>query len=871
MELSKNFQHSEAEQKWYQYWMDKGYFYSTPDERPAYTIVMPPPNVTGILHMGHALNNTVQDVLIRRAKMQGFNTCWVPGTDHASIATEAKVVAMLREKGIDKNKLSREEFLDYAWEWKEKYGGIILSQLKKLGCSLDWNRTAFTMDKTYYAAVMRVFVELYNKGLIYRGVKMINWDPKAKTALSDEEVIHKQTNSKLYYVQYKLDSDKEEYITIATVRPETILGDTAICVHPDDPRYAHLKGQYCFVPLINRRIPIIFDDYIDLEFGTGALKVTPAHDINDYNLGIKYKLPVIDTLNDDGTLSEAAGMYVGEDRFVVRKKIIEDLKASGNYVKEEDYSNQVGFSERTDAVIEPRLSMQWWCNMADLSKPALEAVMTEQVAFFPPKFKNLYRHWMENIKDWCISRQLWWGQRIPAWYDAEGNMYVAETAEEAMAQYKAAFPNGAETALRQDDDCLDTWFSSWLWPMQVFGWNEAPDNKELAYYYPTNTLVTAPEIIFFWVARMIMAGENFLQQKPFDKVYFTGIVRDKQGRKMSKSLGNSPDLLDLIDVHGADAVRFSVMIASPAGNDLLYDETMLEQGRNFCNKMWNAMKLVKMWEARVSADAPVGDTFAIDWMQERIKQVELSIEELLKDFRLSEALKNIYSLIWDDFCSWYLEWVKPAPEQAMSAQVYEKTLGIYESLLQLLHPFLPFVTEEIYHLLRTQKDDLMNRQLAQFGQANQAVLAQGQLLQELITAVRDARVKNNLKPKDVIQLAVDTQQNSLYVHAQNIIARQINADAITFTQEPIAGSISLVLGTDKLYISSNVAIDTKAQKEQLQKDLDYQKGFLMSVDKKLSNEKFVANAKPEVIDAERKKQADALAKIKTIEESLSLL
>ena len=871
MELSKNFQHSEAEQKWYQYWMDKGYFYSVPDERPAYTIVMPPPNVTGILHMGHALNNTVQDVLIRRAKMQGFNTCWVPGTDHASIATEAKVVAMLREKGIDKNKLSREEFLAYAWEWKEKYGGIILSQLKKLGCALDWNRTAFTMDKAYYDAVMRVFVELYNKGLIYRGVKMINWDPKAKTALSDEEVIHKQTNSKLYYVQYKLDTDKEEYITIATVRPETILGDTAICVHPDDPRYAHLKGQYCFVPLINRRIPIIFDDYIDLEFGTGALKVTPAHDINDYNLGIKYKLPVIDTLNDDGTLSEAAGMYIGEDRFVVRKKIIEDLKASGNYVKEEDYSNQVGFSERTDAVIEPRLSMQWWCNMADLSKPALSAVMEEQIAFFPPKFKNLYRHWMENIKDWCISRQLWWGQRIPAWYDAEGNMYVAETAEAAMAQYKAAFPNGAETALRQDDDCLDTWFSSWLWPMQVFGWNEAPDNKELAYYYPTNTLVTAPEIIFFWVARMIMAGENFLQQKPFDKVYFTGIVRDKQGRKMSKSLGNSPDLLELIDVHGADAVRFSVMIASPAGNDLLYDETMLEQGRNFCNKMWNAMKLVKMWEARVSADAPVGATFAIDWMQERIKEVSLNVEQLLKDFRLSEALKNIYSLIWDDFCSWYLEWVKPAPEQAMSAHVYEKTLDIYESLLQLLHPFLPFVTEEIYQLLRTQQDDLMSRQLAQSAPAHQELLAQGQLLQALITAVRDARVKNNLKPKDVIKLAVDTQQNALYLQAQSIIARQINAEEISFTQEAVAGSISLVLGTDKLYISSNVAIDTKAQKEQLEKDLAYQKGFLMSVDKKLSNEKFVANAKPEVIDAERKKQADALAKIKTIEESLSLL
>jgi valyl-tRNA synthetase len=853
MELSKNFQHSEAEQKWYQHWMDKGYFYSTPDERPAYTIVIPPPNVTGILHMGHALNNTVQDVLIRRAKMQGFNTCWVPGTDHASIATEAKVVAMLREKGIDKNKLSRAEFLDYAWEWKEKYGGIILSQLKKLGCSLDWNRTHFTMDKEYYAAVMRVFVELYNKGLIYRGVKMINWDPKAKTALSDEEVMHKQTNSKLYYVRYKIDSKDEEYITIATVRPETILGDTAICVHPEDPRYAHLRGEYCFVPLLNRRVPIIFDEYIEMEFGTGALKVTPAHDINDYNLGLKYKLPVIDTLNEDGTMSEAAGMYIGEDRFAVRKKIIEDLKASGNYVQEEDYSNQVGFSERTDAVIEPRLSMQWWCNMGEMSKPALEAVMNEHVAFFPPKFKNLYRHWMENIKDWCISRQLWWGQRIPAWYDAEGNMYVGETEQNAYEQYKAANPNAKEGDLRQDDDCLDTWFSSWLWPMQVFGWNENPDNKELAYYYPTNTLVTAPEIIFFWVARMIMAGENFLGKKPFDKVYFTGIVRDKQGRKMSKSLGNSPDLLELIEVHGADAVRFSVMIASPAGNDLLYDEMMLEQGRNFCNKMWNALKLVKMWEGRVSTEVNTDDTFAIDWMQERIKQVELSIEDLLKDFRLSEALKNIYSLIWDDFCSWYLEWVKPGFEQPMSAMVYNKTIDIYESLLQLLHPFMPFVSEEIYQLLRQQSDDLMNKQLTAFGKPNADLLVQGTKLQELITAVRDARVKNNLKPKDVIKLAVDTQDQAFYNSTKNILGRQINADEIAFTKDAIQGSISLVAGIDKVYISSNVAIDTTAQKEQLQKDLDYQKGFLMSVEKKLSNEKFVANAKPEILASERKK------------------
>lgn len=871
MELSKNFQHSEAEQKWYKHWMKKGYFYSTPDERPAYTIVMPPPNVTGVLHMGHALNNTVQDILIRRAKMQGFNTCWVPGTDHASIATEAKVVNMLREQGIDKNDLSREKFLEYAWEWKEKYGGIILSQLKKLGCSLDWNRTHFTMDDDYYKAVIRVFVELFNKGNIYRGVKMINWDPQALTALSDEEVLHKEANSKLTYVRYKIDSETEEYITIATVRPETIMGDTAVCVHPDDERYAHLKGKYCFIPLINRRVPIIFDDYIDKEFGTGALKVTPAHDINDYNLGLKHKLAVVDTLNANGTMSEAAGLYIGQDRFVVRKQIVEDLKVSGNFVKQEDYKNQVGVSERTGAVIEPRLSMQWWCDMEQMAAPALDAVMDEAIQFYPSKFKNLYRHWMGNIKDWCISRQLWWGQRIPAWYDKEGNIYVAENADQALTQYQQKNAAGALADLRQDDDVLDTWFSSWLWPLQVFEWNDNKDNKELDYYYPTNTLVTGPDIIFFWVARMVMAGFEFKGKKPFEQVYFTGIIRDKQGRKMSKQLGNSPDLLELIEVHGADTVRFSVMISSPAGNDILYDEAFLEQGRNFCNKMWNAMKLVKMWEARVSADATATDTFAIDWMQERIKQVELSIEELLKDFRLSEALKNIYSLIWDDFCSWYLEWVKPAQDQPMPVLVYNKTIDIYESLLQLLHPFMPFVTEEIYHLLREQKDDLMNRQLATFGTPDHTILAQGKLLQELITAVRDARVKNNLKPKNAIKLAVDTQQQAFYNNVQSILSRQINAEEIGFTNDAISGSVALVMGTDKLYISSNVAIDTTAQKEQMQKDLDYQKGFLQSVEKKLGNEKFVANAKPEILAAEQKKQSDALAKIKTIEESLSLL
>ncbi len=874
MEIAKNFDHAAAEQRWYSHWMERGYFSSTPDSRPPYTIVMPPPNVTGVLHMGHALNNTVQDVLIRRAKAQGYNTCWVPGTDHASIATEAKVVGMLRERGIDKNALSRDEFLAYAWEWKEKYGGIILEQLKRLGCALDWNRTAFTMDEDYYKAVIRVFVDLYKKGNIYRGVKMINWDPKAKTALSDEEVIHKTTQSKLTYVQYFLcDKDgnpTEGSITIATVRPETILGDTAVCVHPDDERYKSLKGAYCLVPLVNRAVPIIFDDYIDPEFGTGALKVTPAHDINDYNLGLKHKLPVIDTLNEDGTMSAAAGMYVGEDRFAVRKQIVEDLKASGNFVKQEDYSNQVGFSERTDAVIEPRLSMQWWCRMPELAAPALEDVLTDKVQFHPEKFKNLYRHWMENIKDWCISRQLWWGQRIPAWYDENGEMYVAADEEEA----KKLAPVGA--SLRQDEDCLDTWFSSWLWPLQVFGWNEAPDNAELAYYYPTQTLVTAPEIIFFWVARMIMAGEEYMKAIPFEKVYFTGIVRDKQGRKMSKSLGNSPDLLALIDEWGTDAIRFSVMIASPAGNDLLYDEGMLLQGRNFGNKLWNAMKLVKGWEGRTTPRPPEGgdgSAFAIEWMRARIVQVSGELQGLFDTFRLSEALKTIYSLIWDDFCSWYLEWVKPAQDAAISKEVYEATLDIFESVLQLLHPFLPFVTEEIYHQLRerAEGDDLIVRQMPEAATARAAILKSGTALQETITAIRDARVKAGLKPKDPIQIAVLTSENSLYETTKPILLRQTNATDLTFTSEAVEGAISLVVQTDKLFLIAEQVVDKSIQREGLQKELTYLQGFLQSVEKKLSNEKFVANAKPEVVAMEQKKQNDAKSRIQVITESLALL
>ena len=877
MELSKNFGHNEAENKWYKHWNSAGYFKSEPDERPAYTIVIPPPNVTGVLHMGHALNDTVQDILIRRHKMLGYNTCWVPGTDHASIATEAKVVNMLKERGIDKKKLPRDEFLKYAWEWKEKYGGIILQQLEKLGCALDWERTAFTMDEGYYAAVIRVFNELYEKGLIYRGVKMINWDPKAKTALSDEEVIHKQTNSKLFYVRYKLDVSGDEYITIATVRPETILGDTAVCVHPDDPRYAHLKGKFCFIPLINRRVPIIFDNYIDLEFGTGALKVTPAHDINDYNLGLKHGLPVIDTLNDDGTMSEAAQLYVGMDRFKVRKKIVEDLKEIGALVKEEDYVNQVGYSERTSEVIEPRLSMQWWCNMQELSKPALDAVENNEIEFHPAKFKNTYRHWMGNIKDWCVSRQLWWGQRIPAWYDTEGGLYVALNEKDAHEIYEAKKPALATKIpeLRQDEDVLDTWFSSWLWPMEVFDWNKHPENKDLAYYYPGNTLVTAPEIIFFWVARMIMAGYEFMGKKPFEKVYFTGIVRDKQGRKMSKSLGNSPDLLEMIENSGADAVRFSVMISSPAGNDLLWDESQLEQGRNFINKMWNALKLVKGWESRCEEGLDDSNVkFALDWMEARVTIVSLELGEMIKEFRLSEGLKTIYSLIWNDFCSWYLEWVKPGLDQPISTHVYQRTIAVYEQLLQLLHPYLPFITEEIYHLLADRKegDDLIVRQLATPLTPDAEVLKYGVMLQELITAVRDTRNKNLLKPKDTIKLWIDTSHHSFYEGVQDILRRQVNAENIGFTTEAKAGCISIVVQTDKLYIEAAAAtIDTEAQKAQMIKDIIYFKGFIESLDKKLMNEKFVANAKPEVIANERKKRADAEAKIQTLEESLALL
>lgn len=885
MELSKNYIPGDIEARWYEHWLSQGYFNSTPDKRESFTVVIPPPNVTGVLHMGHCLNNTIQDILVRRARMQGKNACWVPGTDHASIATEAKVVAMLREKGIAKSAIGREEFLQYAWEWKEKYGGIILQQLKKMGCSLDWNRTSFTMDEDYYRSVINVFVDLHQKGWIYRGKRMINWDVKAKTALSDEEVIYKEVQSKLYYVRYEVvdsleltvDSKKEkEFITIATVRPETILGDTAICVNPNDERYRHLHGKYAIVPLIGRRIPIIADDYVTTEFGTGALKVTPAHDMNDYQLGQKYNLEVIDTMNDDGTLSEAAQLYIGEDRFEVRKKIVPELEANGHILKIEDYTNQVGFSERTDAVVEPRLSLQWWVDMKKISEPALKAVMEGEIEFHPAKFKNLYRHWMENIKDWCISRQLWWGHRIPAWYAPDGTYTVAVTKEEAFKNLKSQIADLRIEDIRQDDDCLDTWFSSWLWPFEVFKGLSNPGNAEVKYYYPTNTLVTAPEIIFFWVARMIMAGEEYMKAIPFKHVYFTGIVRDKQGRKMSKSLGNSPDLLALIDQYGADAVRFGIMIASPAGNDILFDEAALEQGRNFNNKLWNALKLIKSWESRIGKSSQLAahssqpSSFATDWFESRLQQAKAEVETLMQQFRLSEALKVLYSLIWDDFCSWYLEWAKPGFEQPVDAVVYEKTLTYFEEMMQLLHPYMPFITEEIYHLLRDQSVDLCVKQQTSAGQVNKEILEAGELLKQVISALRDARNKNQIKPKDPIKLHIETNQQKQYESIAGILSKQINAASIDF-ETAVSNTIVVAVEKDKFFIETERQLDTTALKSELLKDLEYQKNFRDSVMKKLGNERFVQNAKPEVVALEQKKLADAEARIQNIEESLKNL
>jgi valyl-tRNA synthetase len=899
MELSKNYIPQEAENKWYEHWVNSGYFSSTPNEKPAYTIVIPPPNVTGVLHMGHCLNNTIQDILIRRARMQGFNACWVPGTDHASIATEAKVVQMLREKGITKSSLTREEFLDYAWEWKEKYGGIILQQLRKLGCSLDWERTSFTMDDDYYKAVIKIFVKLYNDGIIYRGLRMVNWDPASKTALSDEEVIFKEIDSKLYYVRYPLVENTDNSIMVATTRPETILGDVAICVNPADERYKDWVGKEVIVPIINRKIRIIADEYVDAEFGTGALKITPAHDKNDNEIGRKHNLKSIDTLDADGKftadqleealINDLVKSYNGIDRFDLRKKIVEDISALGQIEKIEDYKGQVGTSERTGAIIESRLSMQWFMDMKTfLGKhpETLSAVMNDEIKFHPAKLKNTYNHWLENIKDWCISRQLWWGQQIPAWYDEEGNFVVAETAAEALVKFKELDSQSPNTNNRQltidnifqDEDCLDTWFSSWLWPMEVFKGISNPNNEEVNYYYPTTTLVTGQDIIFFWVARMIMAGFEFKQQIPFKDVYFTGMVRDKQGRKMSKQLGNSPDLLGLIDQFGADAVRFGIMITSPAGNDLLFDESGLEQGKMFGNKIWNAMKLLHILnEKEKVVDDHNEAIFPSMWFEARLAEVQNLIEQDCKEFKLSEALKKVYSLIWDDFCSWYLEWIKPAQDQPINQYNIEKAFFFFEELMKILHPFMPFITEEIYHSLKERKDgdDITISQLTdgrmQLAGTADNYLKQGESLQKMITAIRDVRVKQNLKPKDEIELQLPVAYQNELTPILKTLQKQSFAKTVSFVSEPVEKSISFMVDKMQCSFTTEKEIDNSAQKAQLEKDLVYYQGFLQSVDKKLSNEKFVANAKPEIIEMENKKKNDALEKLRIIQESLNLL
>jgi len=869
-ELPKNLDHQQIETKWYHHWLEKKYFKSVPDDREPYTIVIPPPNVTGVLHMGHMLNNTIQDILIRKARMQGKNACWVPGTDHASIATEAKVVNLLKEQGIQKKDISREQFLKHAWEWKEKYGGIILKQLEKLGASCDWDRTRFTMEDDLSDSVIEVFIDLHKKGKIYRGVRMVNWDPRGLTAVSDEEVIHKEVNSKLFYVRYKIDGTNDEYITIATTRPETILGDTAICVHPNDERYTHLKGKSAIVPLINRVVPIIFDEHIDIEFGTGALKVTPAHDINDYNLGIKHQLEIIDTLNDDGTLSEKAQLYIGEDRFAVRKKIAIDLEENGNLVKIEEIKNKVGYSERTDAVIEPKLSMQWFLKMDEMAKPALENVLNNNIQLIPEKFKNTYKHWMENVHDWCISRQLWWGHRIPAWYDEKGNVVVAKTLEAAEKIYAEKFPNLKHESLKQDEDVLDTWFSSWLWPIAVFDGFKHPNGKDIQYYYPTNDLVTAPEILFFWVARMIMAGYEYKNEKPFSNVYLTGIVRDKQGRKMSKSLGNSPDPLDLIEKYSADGVRTGMLFCSPAGNDLPFDEKLCEQGRNFSNKIWNALRLVKGWEIESQDENSQHSTLHTQhpvfiWFENKLEQLKENLEKSYSTYRLSEALIDLYKFIWDDFCSWYLEFIKPPYGEKIDAVSYQKTVQYFEELMKLLHPFMPFITEEIFHYLNeNNKSDIIVSNYPIIGNYDLKIIQEGEKLKEIISAIRDVRNKNGLSPKVTLTVFIQTKDKSIYEMFGAIILKIANIHPIQFTEIDIEGAVTQLIQTDKIYIETGIKINSEAEKNKIQEEMNYYKGFITSIEKKLSNEKFVANAQASVVENERKKLADGQSKLQSL-------
>ncbi|MDA9555805.1 valine--tRNA ligase [Pelobium sp.] len=895
MSIAKTYNPKEVEDKWYQYWLENKFFKSTPDEREPYTIVIPPPNVTGVLHMGHMLNNTIQDVLVRRARMKGKNACWVPGTDHASIATEAKVVAMLKEKGIEKKDLSRDEFLNYAYEWKNKYGGIILEQLKKLGASCDWDRTAFTMDPALSEAVIDTFIHLHRKGLIYRGVRMVNWDPKGLTAVSDEEVIRKEVNQKLYYIKYEVKSEDSKvrsqpstfnselstYLTIATTRPETIMADSAICINPNDERYTHLHGKKVFVPLINREIPVILDEYVTMDFGTGCLKVTPAHDLNDYELGQKHHLPVIDILNDDGTLNEKAQILVGEERFIARKKIAKMLEEAGHLEKVEDYKSQIGFSERTDAAIEPKLSMQWFCKMGEMAGPALDYVNNGDIKLIPDKFINTYRHWMENVKDWCISRQLWWGQQIPAWYAPNGEVVVAKTAEEALDQFKnlkSEFVNLKLDDLRQDEDVVDTWFSSWLWPISVFDPTvfanpQAKGNADVNYYYPTNDLVTAPEILFFWVARMIMAGHEFRGEIPFKNVYLTGIVRDKLGRKMSKSLGNSPDPLDLIEKYGADGVRVGMLLCSPAGNDIMFDESSCEQGRNFANKIWNAFRLVKGWEVDEQLTNPNQTTIA--WFEARFNEALAEIEHNFNQYRLSEALMATYKLVWDDFCAWYLEMVKPAYQQPIDQETYQATVNFFEQILKVLHPFIPFITEELWHDevfgARADKDCCIVAQLPDSKTQNQKLLSEIELIKQVISEIRNIRNTKQISPKEALSLAVKVNSDIDFKTYQNIIFKLANITELSFTNDKLTGAASFMAGRDEFFVPLAGNIDVDAERERIQKEIDYLTGFLKSVNAKLSNDRFVQNAKPEIVAIEQNKKADAEAKIAILQEILATL
>ncbi|MEI8225352.1 MAG: valine--tRNA ligase [Bacteroidota bacterium] len=874
MDIPSKYEPGKTESKWYNYWMEHGFFKSTPDEREPYTIVIPPPNVTGVLHMGHMLNNTIQDVLVRRARMQGKNACWVPGTDHASIATEAKVVAKLKAEGIEKRNLTREEFLGHAWEWTHKHGGIILEQLKRLGASCDWDRTLFTMDEKRYDSVIKVFVDLFNKGLIYRGVRMVNWDPQAMTAVSDEEVNYTDEKSKLYYVRYKIVGE-DGYVMVATTRPETILGDTAVCAHPDDERYKHLKGKKVIVPMANREVPFIFDNYVDPEFGTGCLKITPAHDINDYEIGLRHKLPSIDVFNEDGTISERAGLFVGVDRFKAKELAEKELQRTGNLVKVEDYNNKIGRSERTNAVIEPRLSLQWFMKMKELSQPALDAVKNGDVQIHPAKFKNLYRHWMENVRDWCISRQLWWGHRIPAWYYDNNEFVVAENISEAleMARKKSGNHSMNECDLRQDEDVLDTWFSSWLWPITSFDGINYPENADIKYYYPTNDLITAPEILFFWVARMIIAGYEFRGEKPFNNVYLTGLVRDQQKRKMSKSLGNSPEPIDLIEKYGADGVRVGMLLCSPAGNDLLYEDSLPEQGRNFANKIWNAFRLVNSWKVDDNIEQPDSSKVAVKWMDEVMKKSINEIDLNFRKFRISEALMITYKLFWDEFSGWYLEIIKPEYQKSIDRITFDATISVFDKLLKVMHPFMPFITEEIWQLLLERKDgeSLMVTRMPEAKKFNKDLITSFDSIKETISAVRTVRKSKDIPNKETLNLLVRSDKDSFDSEFLPVICKLCNLSEVSFVEEKQEGAASFMVGTTEYFILLGGKLDIEGELAKIQEDLDYNRGFLVNVMKKLANEHFVQNAPAKVLELERKKKSDAESKIKSLEERMKEL